>query len=99
MAKDNSGTSSAERMPGIQARVLECMSEGVSVANEQGIIVFTNPAEDAMFGYEPGELLGKHLTIQNAYEPEENDRRMSAIMAELTEKGVCRGEWRNVRKD
>ena len=43
------------------------MTEGVTLSDEQGMICYTNPAEDAMFGYEPGELSGQHVTILNTY--------------------------------
>ena len=35
-----------------QARILESMVEGVNVSDENAILLFTNPAFDAMFGYE-----------------------------------------------
>ena len=40
------------------ACVLDSMTEGVSVTTQDGTIVYSNPAEDDMFGYERGELLG-----------------------------------------
>src|SRR5215218_2827417 len=46
-------------------RILESMSEGVSVSNEDGVIVYTNAAEDRMFGYAPGELVGQNVLAQN----------------------------------
>ena len=61
----------ALKMP---AQVLESMSEGVNLTDEHGIILYTNPAEDRMFGYARGELIGKHVTVLNAYPPEENER-------------------------
>jgi len=48
-----------------RARILENMVEGVNVSDKNGIIFFTNPAFDAMFGYERGELIGKHVSILN----------------------------------
>lgn len=83
----------------LQARVLESMTEGVSLSDEQGIIVYTNPAEDAIFGYEPGELIGQHVTVQNAYAPEENRRIVSQIIAELKTRGSWSGEFLNCKKD
>lgn len=83
----------------MQARVLESMSEGVSLSDENGVILYTNPAEDAMFGYEPGELIGRHLSVQNAYPPEENRRIVGEVMQELKTRGVWSGEFSNVRKD
>ncbi|HEY1021188.1 MAG TPA: PAS domain S-box protein, partial [Flavisolibacter sp.] len=89
----------AEESLKMQARVLESMDEGVSVADEEGIILYTNEAEEVMFGYEPGELLGKHVTVQNAYAPEENQRIVAAVIDEIKQHGVWNGEWHNKQKD
>ena len=83
----------------LQARVLESMGEGVSVSDERGIILYTNPAEDRMFGYAPGELLGRHVTVQNTYPYEENQRIVNEVIAELRRSGRWFGEFSNVRKD
>ena len=83
----------------MRARVLESMREGVSVTNEDGVIVYTNPAEDAMFGYERGGLVGQHVTVQNNYPPAENDRRVGEVIAQLKAVGEWVGEWENRRKD
>ena len=45
-----------------QTRVLESMAEGVVMTGEDERIMFTNPAFGAMFGYQPGELIGQHVT-------------------------------------
>jgi len=87
---------SALKMP---ARVLESMTEGVSLADDQGIIRYTNPAEDRMFGYAPGELIGQHVTVQNAYPPDENRRIVDEVMTQLRTHGEWHGEWANKRKD
>lgn len=89
----------AEESLKMQARVLESMDEGVSVSDDRGIILYTNSAEDKMFGYEPGELIGKHVTIQNAYTPEENERIVANVIQQLTAHGYWNGEWHNRRKD
>jgi PAS domain-containing protein len=44
--------------------LLDNMTEGVSLSDEGGIILYTNPTEDVMFGYDPGELLGQHVSVQ-----------------------------------
>jgi PAS domain S-box-containing protein len=82
-----------------QARVLDSMAEGVCATGEDGIIRYTNPAMDRMFGYAPGELVGRHVTALNTYPPEENARRVGAMMDELNARGEWAGEWSNVRKD
>jgi PAS domain S-box-containing protein len=89
----------AEQSLLLQSRVLESMAEGVSVADESGVIFYTNPAEDRMFGYERGGLVGLHVTQQNDYPPEENARRVNEVIAQLKAGGAWTGEWRNRRKD
>ena len=80
-------------------RILQSMREGVSVTDERGVIVYTNPAEDEMFGYAPGELIGQHVTVQNAYPAEENARIVASVIETLKQTGVWVGEWLNRRKD
>ena len=81
------------------SQVLHSMSEAVSFVDEQGLIRFTNPAFDAMFGYDSGELIGRSVTICNAATPEENERIVSDVMTTIACKGVWAGEFRNVKKD
>lgn len=81
------------------ATVLESMNEGVSVSDESGVIFYTNPTEERMFGYETGELIGKHVSIQNAYPPTENEEIVQSVMSQLKTKGFWSGEWHNIRKD
>lgn len=83
----------------IQSLVLQRMDEGVSVSDEEGRIVLTNPAEDTMFGYAAGELIGKNVTIQNAYPPEENEKIVASVINQLKSKGFWSGEWHNRKKD
>ncbi|HVE80372.1 MAG TPA: ATP-binding protein [Gemmatimonadaceae bacterium] len=89
----------AERSLRLHTLVLERMVEGVSVADESGTIVYTNPAEDQMFGYAPGELVGKHVTVQNTYPPEENARIVAEVIQQLKARGSWEGTWDNVKKD
>ncbi len=79
--------------------LLENLTEGVSLSDEHGTIVYTNSAEDRMFGYGSGELIGQHVSVQNAYPPDENARLVSEVIAELKRSGSWRGEWLNRRKD
>ncbi|MEO7861593.1 MAG: PAS domain S-box protein, partial [Nitrospirales bacterium] len=83
----------------MQASVLRSMLEGVSLSDENGVILYTNPAEDAIFGYEQGELIGKHVTVLNTYPPEENARIVEGVIEQLKAKGSWEGEFSNRRKD
>lgn len=101
---DNNDTISSTHFvaPGLSAfhaLVLDSMSEGVSVSTEDGVIIYTNPAEDAMFGYDRGELLGTHVKGLNAYEPLENERIVTDVIGCLHQQGVWEGEWYNRRRD
>jgi PAS domain S-box-containing protein len=89
----------AERALKLQALVLERMSEGVTVANEYGRIVYTNPTADRMFGYEPGELTGRHITVLTTHPANENALIAAEVVDRLRADGYWQGEWRNVRKD
>lgn len=83
----------------VYLQVLESMAEGVSVSDENGIIVYTNPTLDTMFGYKKGELIGKHVSIQNSYPAEENRRIVNNVIKQLKTKGVWSGEFSNIKKD
>ncbi|WP_243371487.1 ATP-binding protein [Geotalea sp. SG265] len=83
----------------LQSLVLEKMGEGVSVCDENGFIVLSNPAFDKMFGYNPGELKGEHITVLNDCSDEEKGRIFSEIMGKLRSVGECSGEFSNRRKD
>lgn len=89
----------AERLLELQGRVLRSMREGVSVSDENGMVVYTNPAEDAMFGYAPGELVGRHISAQTALSTRDGVRLVARVAEELRTAGVWTGERRNRRKD
>ncbi|HEU5184188.1 MAG TPA: ATP-binding protein [Gemmatimonadaceae bacterium] len=80
-------------------RVLQSMAEGVSISNASGTIVYTNPAEDNMFGFLPGELLGKSATMQHPFPPAQERRVGLAPSDHQEERRGWVGEWENVRKD
>jgi PAS domain S-box-containing protein len=93
------GRKQAEEFHKMHSSVLDSMLEGVSVSDENGIIVYTNPSEDKIFGYNSGELLGKHVTIQNDYPPEENKHIVGEVGKHLKRIGHWEGEWKNRKKD
>lgn len=88
-----------EEMLKTQSRVLESMAEGVNVCDENGVIFYTNPAFDEMFGYRRGELHGQHVSVLNSYPPEENARIVAEIMEQLKTGRAWFGQFSNVRKD
>ncbi|MBD1833533.1 EAL domain-containing protein [Cyanobacteria bacterium FACHB-472] len=89
----------AEEVLKTQALVLESMAEGVNVSDENGIIFFTNPAFEAMFGYERGELIGKPVSILSAHPPEDNTQIYGDFVEQLQAQSSGVGEFFNRRKD
>ena len=73
--------------------------EGVYISDDKGYILYTNTAEDKIFGYETGELIGKHVTVQNAYDENENIAKVNNTIEYLKTNGSWSGEWHNKRKD
>ena len=89
----------AEDILKTQAHILDRMAEGVNLADENGFITFTNPAYDAIFGYERGELIGKHVSILNTGSSADNIRLSNEIIQELKTTGIWSGEFANRKKD
>ena len=83
----------------VQVQLMESMAEGVSLSTEDGRLLYTNAAHDAMFGYERGELNGKHITVLNDLPTQENLQFVGRVIAELRAKGTWAGEISNRRKD
>ena len=90
----------AEEALNLHKEVLDNMSEGVYLIRvSDGIIVHTNLKFAQMFGYEPDEMIGKHVSIVNAPGEEEPDEVARKIIESLEETGSWSGEVHNVRKD
>ena len=82
------------------ARVLlDRMTEGVSLAREDGTVVYANPALERLLGYRPGELAGRAAAVQDAFPSEEKAGVMARVADELRRSGSWIGEWRSRRKD
>ena len=82
---------SSDSLLAIHYRVLDMMAEGVTVSDEDGIIQYTNAADDEMFGYDRGELLGHPTEVQNAAD-DDGARPLQTA-------GVWREEQLNRKKD
>jgi PAS domain S-box-containing protein len=76
------------------------MSEGVLlVRTEDGTIAYANGSLDAMFGYEPGELVGRPVEVLNAPGVASPEETASAITEHLESNSAWRGEVPSLRKD
>ncbi len=62
-------------------------------------IVYTNPSFDLMFGYDTGELVGRHGSIVHAPGDKNPETVPNEIISSLTLKGGWSGEIHNIKKD
>ena len=84
----------------VHAEIERNMSEAVYLIRvNDGIIVHTNPIFEHLFGYGPGELVGRHVSVVNA--PIDNDPKVVAdrIIRDLAKTGMWSGEVLSIRKD
>jgi PAS domain S-box-containing protein len=83
-----------------QSEIITNMAEGAYLirTNDSGI-VYTNPKFEQMFGYNPGEMLGKHVSIVNAPTDKPPEDTAKEIGCALREKGIWGGEVKNLKKD
>jgi PAS domain S-box-containing protein len=101
IARDITERKLAEQKLRLQSEITENMLEGVVLTRaSDGVIVYANPRFEQIFGYDPSELIGKHITILNASvegkSPEDTARE---IEASVNESGAWVGEVQNVKKD
>jgi PAS domain S-box-containing protein len=90
----------AEEELRLQSEITVNMSEGVYLIRaEDGIIVYANPKFEKMFGYEPGEIIGKHVSIVNASTEKDPKKTAEEIINVLNKSGAWRGEVKNIKKD
>ncbi|KKM06248.1 hypothetical protein LCGC14_1745890, partial [marine sediment metagenome] len=84
----------------LQSKIIENMSEGVYLIKfDDGTITFTNPAFEEMFGYNPGEIIGKNVAIVNAPTDKAPEEIREEIMGILKDTGEWHGEVLNIKKD
>ncbi|HEX9632249.1 MAG TPA: EAL domain-containing protein [Gemmatimonadales bacterium] len=74
--------------------VLDAMQLGVTVTDSDGTIVYTNPADAAMHGWTPDELVGR---LGNVFAPP--TARKTVTTGELPSLKSWRREGMNIRKD
>ncbi len=84
----------------LQSEIAMNMSEGVYLVRvSDGIIVYTNPKFEKMFGYAPGEMIGKHFSIVSYPTEESQDETVIQIIKFKEERGAWVGESLNIKKD
>jgi len=90
----------AEEALRLQSEMMKNMAEAVYLIRaSDGVIVYTNPAFEKLFGYDPGEMDGKQVSIVNAPTDRSPEETAKEIIAALDSTGVWSGEVHNIKKD
>ncbi|WP_158592185.1 EAL domain-containing protein [Noviherbaspirillum sedimenti] len=82
-----------------QAEILANVAEGVIVTDEQGEIFYANAATERIYGYSPGELIGKPDSALKAATADQAQHLMANNIATLKEHGYLCGEFSSRRKN
>ena len=84
----------------LQSEIAVNMSEGVFLVRvSDGNIIYTNPRFEEIFGYNSGEMVGKHASIVNAPTQMTAEKTVAHIVRNIKQTGVWQGEIQNVKKD
>jgi PAS domain S-box-containing protein len=80
--------------------ILRNMAEGAClVRTDEAVIAYANPRFEQMFGYDPGELAGKRISILNAPNIRDPEETAMEITRHLDATGVWSGDVQNIKKD
>jgi PAS domain S-box-containing protein len=91
----------AEKQLELQSIIVRNIAEGVCLTRAtDGVIVYTNPKFDRMFGYEPEELTGEHVASLNYEDVQTNTNQIAdQIMGEIIQCDEFTYDVHNVKKD
>jgi PAS domain S-box-containing protein len=90
----------SERKTELDNAVAANIALGVSMVRAaDGEIVYANEQWERLFGYDAGELIGKHISVVNALTTVSPEERAQEIFDALERGDTWGGEFENVRKD
>lgn len=92
--RDITESSSNRKELAILKKAMETMHLGVTITDLSGLIIYSNPADVAMHGYEPGEVLGKPANLFGR-----GNNPFPITLSKLKEMTCWERESVNVRKD
>jgi PAS domain S-box-containing protein len=82
----------------MQSRALEALPLAVLVTDDHGIILYSNPSAQALFGYGGDKLLGRHVSLVEGDREAWEDRHR-AIDEQLAASGAWTGELQARKSD
>ncbi|MCH8252783.1 MAG: PAS domain S-box protein, partial [Planctomycetes bacterium] len=90
----------AEEELRLAAQITANMVEGINLTSAaDGIIVYTNRRFEEMFGYGPGEMVGRPIAMVNAPGDHTPEETFEKIVASIETDGFWCGEIHNIKKD
>lgn len=82
----------------LYTRVVELLPAALCLVDDVGLIFYANPAADVLFGYEPGGLVGRHVTVLHKSR-EEGTRLFEDVLERMSARGTWVGEFSSLRKN
>jgi PAS domain S-box-containing protein len=83
----------------VHTKILQTLPLGVSLATDSGTILYANAAEEALLGYERGELLGNNVTLLHDLEGQGAAQTLNEILDRLGAGKTWSGELPVRKKD
>jgi len=98
--RDISKRKLVEKELNLQSEIMKNITEGVYLVRlNDETIVFTNQKFDEMFGYEYGEMIGKHVSVVNAPTDKSPEETKQEIIDNIRRSGEWHGEILNIKKN
>ncbi|MEI7741928.1 MAG: PAS domain S-box protein [bacterium] len=84
----------------LQSEIFRNIADGIYLIRiKDAKIVYTNPKFEKMFGYGPGEMIGRDVAIVNAPTKVKPEETVKVIMGLAEKTGEWHGEVQNIKKD
>lgn len=84
----------------LQSKIAQNIAEGINLVKaDDETFAYVNEKYEQMFGYDPGEMLGKHVSIVNAADTRTPEMVSEMVAQSLKDNSYWSGELLNIRKD
>ena len=84
----------------LHAAMMNNIAEGINLTGLDDLLIkWTNDRFAKMFGYEPGEMVGKHVDILNAPTEKTPSKTQRSLVDTLKKTGEWHGEIKNIKRD
>ncbi|RJR17632.1 MAG: PAS domain S-box protein [Nitrospiraceae bacterium] len=95
--QDITARKKAEEERALLFLAVETATEAINIVDDKVMIIYANDAMNNLFGYEKGELIGRHVSVLNP--PDLTEKITADIVTSLEQNGAWTGEIPNIKKD